>query len=800
MTHSMTYPLTHSMTHSLLHMTGRSHARVCQVRRAVWLAVALLAVPWAAAGEPPAAALVAEVRDHLGRPTLFVDGRPTAIVAYSPAGHWNRDLFMRQVGHFLAPPVDTFFISIGSAKPPEKVADDFFATPLWHGDEVTSRPEVDFKLPPDEQAETILAGQPAARFIVRFGLHEPASWRRLHPDDLVVTDDGKQLPVPSLASESYWDAAARYAAAAIHYSESRPWAGRIVGYANFLRMEGTHEPMLHYALFDHSPAMTARWRRHLRETYGTVEKLRAAHGDAELTFETVPVPTDGLRGGIAGVARSDYWQAAAVNRPLRDYLLLQRDLYHAGFRRVAAASQAALDALGRRRVLVYDSHKSTMLGWDNTGFFNGDAPWPHAYPELTAGSGNMSMGSLLAGPGIGGLITPHDYQARGIGGVFEPEGVADSAVLRGKLMLCEMDTRTWAGTDPIAPARDPREFAAVTWRNIAAALTRGFTPYWMDVYQDWFAPEPLRPIISRQAEVLREATGWSHETVPGIAMILDDEAVLETNGDGRFMNEAVLWEWKTGLARAGVPVRIHLVDDLALPQFPEHKVYYFPNLFRIDAARRKLLEEKVLRGGHVVVWGPGSGISDGEKIDAASATGLTGFEFDVLRVNYPRRTLLTDVAHPLTRGLGPATVLGGPLAYGPVLYPKGGTPLGVAWTKLGRNLAGLSVQERKAADGTNWTSVFSTTPGLPAAFWRNCARKAGAHVWCESDEIVMADSGLVAIHSAVGGPRKILLPRESAVVDVISGKTLAGAASSIDVDLESPDTRVFRLVPSAAAP
>ena len=750
--------------------------------------------------EQPAPVLSAEVRDHLGRPTLFVDDKPTPIVSYSPAGHSNRDLFERQLKHFLPQPIDTFFVSIGAARLPHGEPEDFFVTPLWRGDEVSAEPMNDFKLPPDEQATAILNDRSTALLFVRFGLHEPASWRQLHPDDLVVTEDGKSLPAPSLASDAYWDAAARYAAAAIEYAEGRPWAHRIVGYANFLRMEGTHEPMLHYALFDHSPAMTTRWRRSLRDTYGTDEKLRAAYGDAELTLDTMRVPTDRLRGTVADVARINYWQAAAENRQLRDYLLLQRDLYHAGFRRVAAASQAALDRLGRRRVLIYDSHKSTMLGWDNTGFFNGDAPWTHAYPELMAGSGNMSVGKLFAGRGIGGLITPHDYQARGVGGVFEPEGIADSAVLRGKLMLCEMDTRTWAGTDPIAPARDPREFASVTWRNIAVALTRGFTPYWMDVYQDWFAPEPLQPIIARQAEVLREAASWSHETVPGIAMILDDEAVLETNGDGRFLNEAVLWEWKTGLARAGVPVRTYLVDDLELPNFPKHRVYYFPNLFRIDAARQKLLEEKVLRDGHVVVWGPGSGISDGASIGGTAATRLTGFEFEMLGVNYPRRTLLTDVAHPLTRGLSPATVLGGPLAYGPVLYPKDGTALGIAWTKLGRNATGLATQERKAADGTNWTSVFSTTPGLPAAFWRNCARQAGAHVWCEHDDLVMVDSSIVAIHAAAGGPRTILLPREYGVIDVISGKVLTPAATSIDIELQTPDTRVFRLIPAGAVP
>jgi hypothetical protein len=779
-------------------------------RAAVWLAacgkaancllagclaeLALISGSPAAAAEP----LAAEIRPHLGRPTVFVDGNPVMLAAYSPAGHWRRELFFEQLAHFGDRDLNCFFISIGQADLPDNK--DFSLTPLWIGDEVTAAPTAAFKLPPDEQAEAILRDHPEAFLIVRFGLHEPASWRDLHPEELFVDEDGKQLPVPSLASAAYWDAAARYATAAIEYSEGRPWAGRIVGYADFMRMEGTHEPLIARSLFDHGLAMTARWREWLREKYGTVEKLRAAHGDPALRFETAAVPRDRLRGPAPDVAAIPYWQTGLANAPRRDYLLLQRDLYHAGFRQVAAASAAALEKLGRKRFLVYDSHKSAMLGWDNAGFFDKTVSWRHAYPELMAGSGNLGIASLFAGPGIDGLITPHDYQARGAGGVFEPEGIADSAVLRGKYMLCEMDTRTWAGTDPIAPARDAAEFAAVTWRNVATGLTRGFTPYWMDVYQDWFAPPEIQATIDRQAAVLRESVGWPHEPVPGIAMILDDEAVLETNGDGRFLNEAVLWEWKTGLARCGVPVRIHLFDDLAVPDFPPHRVYYFPNLFKIDAARRRLLEEKVLRNGHVVVWGPGTGISDGTKIGPEAAAAVTGFAFDMLAVNDHRRTLLADIAHPLTKGLSPATVLGGPLAYGPVLLPTDGHVLGHAWTKLGRNLAGLAVKERPAADGSTWTSVFSSTPGLPAGFWRNAARRAGAHVWCESDDILLADSQLVAIHAAAAGPRTILLPRASDVVDLISGEPVGQGLREIEVELAAPETRLFRLLPPKARP
>lgn len=38
--------------------------------------------------------------------------------------------------------------------------------------------------------------------------------------------------------------------------------------------------------------------------------------------------------------------------------------------------------------------------------------------------------------------------------------------------------------------------------------------------------------------------------MPGIAMIIDDTAVLETSGAGNFLNEVVMWETKMGLASA----------------------------------------------------------------------------------------------------------------------------------------------------------------------------------------------------------------------------------------------------------
>lgn len=726
----------------------------------------------------------ARIKPHNGRPTVFINGAPSALPSYSPVTMQMPDLSARQSARFFSHSLGAYFVSL----PHAEVKDDWFATPFWVGDTISSQP----LLPPggsiDKQAEDILNGDPNAYLIVRFGLNEPKSWRDLHPEECFVTEDGERLEVPSLASRLYHRKSSEFARAVIEHCEAKAWAGRIIGYANFTRMEGTHEPLVFGWLYDHSPLMTARWRGFLQHKYGTVENLRQAHGDPSLRFETVAVPRDKLRRTTPEVANILYFRTGKDNAPLRDYLLLQRELYHEYFRAFAGAMQDAVEASGRERFLVYDTFKQTMQGWANAGFFDANANWPLAFPDDRAGSGGVGMSALWSARGFDGLITPHDYHARGVGGVYEPEGSVDSAVLRGKYFFSEMDTRTYTGTDVNFPARDDKEFAAVTWRNLAVGWTRGFNPYWMDVYQDWFASEGMHKIISRQVQVVKESANWKHEDVPAVAVILDDEAILETNGNGAVLNEQVLWDLKLGLARCGVPYRIYLLDDLKLPNFPKHKLFYFPNLYRADEERVALLKETVLRDGNVVVWGPGSGISDGEKISAESATKLTGFDFHLLPVNSARRTLISNFDHPLTKNLKPDTILQNSVAFGPCLYPRDGLELGRAFAKGGRDWSGLGIKEMNG-----WKSIFSTTTGFPADLWRNLARHSGTHVYSQSNDILLANSSVVALHSLQSGKKRIDLPGEFTVTDVVTGQLVGKRLHAIQFQLQAPQTRVFRL-------
>jgi hypothetical protein len=740
-----------------------------------------------------------EVLMHNGRPTVFVDSKPTALPAYSTFGQ-NR--LKKEMQFFMEIGMDMYHLEVA------RLPFDYNSSRFWVGDVIDKKPLL--KVPEDfygvdEQAKFILESDPDAYLFIRFVIRPPESWKKLHENEYFITDENTIHDTPSLASDAYWDAAAKFSAAVVGYVESTSWAAHVIGYGNYHHTEGMHMPVADGWLFDHNPLMIGKLREYLRKKYGSVDKLRTAYGNPLLTFDTAEVPKDRLRGNVPEVTQIPCFQAGKDNQALRDYLELTRDLFHRRYRQLGEAMAGAAD---RKMIFLHDALKQTMLGWNLKGFFGYPSfgekeSWSPVFPDLVAGSGSMNAAALDGYPGYNGLVTPHDYQARGIGGVYEPEGIADSIVLRGMYFSCEMDSRFHRTTE-IGSARNLKEAEAILWRNLATSLSRGFNSYWQWGFavEEWFYCDEIRAVIARQADIMRRSLDWKHETVPGIAMILDDSAALETNGAGNYFNEAILWEQKMGMARCGVPHRIYLWEDLELPNFPKHRVYYFPNLFRADEKRMAILKDTVFRDGNVVIWGPGSGISDGAMIGTESASRLTGFAFTLLPSNAPRRVLLSNFDHPIVRGMSAATILGGPLAYGPVLIPGDGTELGIAWAKGGFNHKGMAVKEfgkgaAQSREGIalrgagDYAAIFSTVVNLPAQFWRNAARWAGSHVWSETDDILLADSCIAALHSIKPERKRIVLPGKYTVTDLSTGKLFSRRTSEILFDLRAPETRVF---------
>jgi len=760
-----------------------------------WIAVMLIGLIMA----PVSAKVQIELRHHHGRPTVFINGEPKSMVVYSPPKGTSRfeRLWRPATERFLQHDMDVYLMTVPQTRAPGR----HYTEEFWQGMTIRAEPIVQAIDKVDAGPNFVLERDPGAWLMIRLNLQTNKPWAEQHPDQLVVNEQSGRLPYASLASESFNEMLAQYVGAVISYCESRPWGNRVIGYVNYEIAEGTHPPMIHHWLYDHSDVMRRRWQRFLREKYD-IESLRKVYADPSLTFEQVSVPHDALEAARRTAADIPYWQDAAQNQPLRDYLKLIRELYHT---RLRAMMHTMRKAAGPGKLLLYDTFKIPMQGWSNAGFFDMESGWPMLFGEIAAGSGNMSVADLFEDPGFDGLATPYDYQMRGTGGVFLPEGLADTMVLRNKLFFTEWDLRTYRGRSGLyGTVQDLETFTAVTWRDTATALTRGFTNYYCDHNADYFSDPRIHEVIARQVKVMREAVHWEHHTVPGIAMILDDTATLETNGSGHAMHEAIMWEQKLGLARCGVPYRVYLFEDLMLDNFPDHRVFYFPNLYRVDAKRLRALRDKVLRNGHVVVWGPGSGISDGQTIGAAHAERLTGFTFDTHPANYQRRVQITNFDHPITRELDAGMVFGSSIAYGPMLYPTNGTRLGLALSKRGADTTGLAVRTfGQGARGphpkptelgrSDYAALFTTTAPLPANLWRGIARFAGAHVYSSTNDVLLASEKVVAVHALKPGKRRIALPGMFAVIDLVSGKEIAAKTDTIEFTFTGPGTRVFFL-------
>ena len=196
----------------------------------------------------------AEVRVINGRPTIVVDGK-----ALPSTGHVSmvgKKETVRQFQDFCKHRMGIYHVA------PPQIPGEQFDTPFWVGDQVSATPIVEPKfdtrygLP----IETLTQADPEAYFLVRFPLIEPSTWRKLHPEEYAVNENGVRLDAPSYASDRYWECASRFATAVVQYYEARPWAFRIIGYANFFRNEGTHVPVIGGWLFDHSAPMQRRWR------------------------------------------------------------------------------------------------------------------------------------------------------------------------------------------------------------------------------------------------------------------------------------------------------------------------------------------------------------------------------------------------------------------------------------------------------------------------------------------------------------------------------------------------------------
>jgi hypothetical protein len=591
----------------------------------------------------------------------------------------------------------------------------------------------------------------------------PASWAKALPDEMALNDEGHRYDSASLASERYRKELGGFLRALTRYCEQSAWSDRILGYVIYPMGEGATPLACEGYLFDQSPVMQRAFAEFLKSKGQPVSP--------------VPREDDLRQRGLL------FWPEAKPVQRERDYFALQTSL----FRRYCRTMIEAFRAEARPgRLCGIDALKGNMLGWMTHPIFTGKK-WQAHYGDQFLATGTTGMADILDWKELDLIATPHDYRQRWVGFGFDPEGIGDSVQLHGKIMLVEEDQRSYANNERgLFGSIEPGEEEAVLYRNLAATLSKGHHTYPMDVCVGYFESEAIQKLLQRRRQIEQELLHRPRADVPSVVMLVDDRAGLYTDFSAEYNDLAVIRQRIHGMNHCGVPTRTFLFDDLKRDNFPKcHKLFLLPNCYRYDPATLALLKRKLFRNGNVIVFGPGSGITDGKTVSADFATKLTGIECELFDYEYPRFVTVDNFTHPLGAGFGACETFGDTHRYGPVLVPKEGTRLGTIALDNGKRRPGLVVKQFR-----DYTIVFTTAVPLPARLLRNLARFSGTHVYDdEDDDVVYADTTMVAVHAVKPGPRTIRLPGIFKVSDVVTGKPLCRAAGEIQFALRKPVTK-----------
>jgi hypothetical protein len=588
------------------------------------------------------------------------------------------------------------------------------------------------------------------------------------------------------------------------------WASRIIG---FMLNAGSTEEWLIFNTEqtyrgEYHPVYTREFRQWLRRRYEGDEKaLRAAWRDPAAAFETAPCPTGSIRGG------SHIWglytlRDPAYDRPAIDYY---RFLNETLADHLIAFCRTAKEAAASP-IIAGGFH--SYLWWE-TGIYSYIQEYGHGLIQR-----------LSASPWVDFVSDITSYDNRYPGGPSGYLGLPHSLNLHGKLHYTEVDLKTfvemtpleraaWKRADPskIRPGtaepalpdrrwkwdlnycgRDDEEQVAVLAREQAHNLITGTPYWWFDIACHNFQPPAIVRAMKRLSDIGKKAIHWDRSSISQIAFVVsEDTPMVQSAMNGtllRFEMESAhgllidLASRKWGLA--GVPYDRYELHDLAHPDFPgdQYKALIFVNCAFIPADAAAGIR-RWQKDGRLFLWTFGAGVVDEEQFDPAMSEALIGLRLGCRKQRQNIHVLMEKGSHPLTRG-GAALNFGTEGSVGPVFFADDPKAKVLGRLRDGGEPAFALRPHR------GWTSAYLAMINFGPALLRNIARFAGAHVWCESDDVLYANRSMVCLHTASKGKKTILLPAPAIVTDLESDAATPRPVETIEVPMPPYRTRIWR--------
>ncbi len=709
----------------------------------------------------------AEVRTESGAARLVIDGKVEAPqVLMTDVTRAERGYISDFASHGL----DIAIVNIKSG-----------SAGYWHGPDEVDLAAVDSVLWDAVQRN------PEGNIIVYFSATPYVSWHEDNPDDAAQFPDGtyavsrhKRHAPPSYYSENYRRQVYEVLLKVVRHIHSQEYGRAVVGYF----LTGGEDGQFYYqagkggVIQDgHGPADLPLFREWLRGRYESVEALRRAWDEPEVTFDDARplIRTDRVAGNFLHPVRQ---------RKEVDTLMFLND-----------SIGELLVTMGR--ICKENAGKPVV-----TGAYYGRGRGAMVYPHFAQTRVVFDSPYLDYMGAQGGY-----YGWREAGNSGNLNWVFDSLRLHGKIPMLELDSRTWISEYKsmehdykVARYWSMEEFVGASARDAGNMIAVDGGAWWMEMSGGWFRDESIMEPIGtfrRVAQSVAETPRPPDEAE--LVFVIDEDGYFWTteqthiwNGPNYHSNALQ----QTAISRSGLRYQVYYLDDLIERGMDDFKVYVFQNVYQVDGRKRAFLEG-LKRDGKTLVWQYAPGFITPEDFSTESMSALTGIQ---LR--------LADDAKPVSlraHFVGEAERAGeaGELLAG----------ISTAVMGLGRDLAGqrfvveddrAGVIGRYVADDApaaavkrfeGYTSIYVGHPsGLTDRLLNNIARAAGAHVHTEPGDLFMCNrSDFMVIHGVQGGERTIRLPEPATITDAFDGRVLAENATQVTFPLRVNETRWLRI-------
>ena len=247
-----------------------------------------------------------------------------------------------------------------------------------------------------------------------------------------------------------------------------------------------------------------------------------------------------------------------------------------------------------------------------------------------------------------------------------------------------------------------------------------------------------------------------------------------------------LVNYPTEFSHCGTSVGFYLLSDIKEPNFPKARVIVFLNAWHVSDVTRRIIREKLERGGRTLIWMYGAGFISKGKIDTTAASQLLGMKLRLRSVaaSLPASIIMGD--NPM--GLPAETIAGLNGADAPSWAVADSATIPLA--KYVQN-GGVSIALKQFS---GYRSLFIGDPRASGVFWRALLPHLGVHIYLNTNDAFETDGRLIMISSdSVAGIRTIALPHRSTVYNLLSGKLLARRVRHFSLFLRRYQTVLLRV-------